>query len=56
MGDTEELLKLFQEALGSLCEEGIQGQVAVMLAKTLWVFGSEEGMETAKAQLLDGEI
>lgn len=53
-GDLDGSLVLFQDALvsgGNIPD--IRGHVTVMLAKLLWAIGTEEGRESAKAQLLE---
>jgi superkiller protein 3 len=54
MGDLEGALNFFQDALESAGNNGeMRGHVTVMLAKILWAIGTEEGRESAKAQLLE---
>jgi superkiller protein 3 len=53
-GDVQGALNLFQDALGAAGDNAeMRGHVTVMLAKVLWAIGTEEGRESAKAQLLE---
>lgn len=53
LGQLAEALALFEAALDTAADEpDMRGHVIVMLAQTLWAMGTEEGRESAKAQLL----
>uniref|UniRef100_D8QCZ7 Superkiller protein 3 n=1 Tax=Schizophyllum commune (strain H4-8 / FGSC 9210) TaxID=578458 RepID=D8QCZ7_SCHCM len=54
LGELEGALEAFQGALEEAGEDlALRGHVAVLLAQALWSLGTEEGRESAKAQLLD---
>ncbi|KAI0082004.1 TPR-like protein [Panus rudis PR-1116 ss-1] len=53
LGRFEEALVSFETALESSADHTVvRGHVTVLLAQTLWALGTEEGRESAKAQLL----
>lgn len=53
LGDFEEALTQLQAAMSSCAHDpDLSGHVVVILAQTLWSIGSDEGRESAKAQLL----
>ncbi|CAL1707991.1 unnamed protein product [Somion occarium] len=53
LGQLEDALTSFQSALEYASNnDTVRGHVVVLLAQTLWALGSEEGRESAKAQLL----
>ena len=54
LGEVDEALGLFDEALQSAGEDArMKGHISVLLAQTLWILGTEENRESAKAQLLE---
>lgn len=54
MGQVQEALEFFESALASAGEHvKMRGHVVVMLSQALWSLGTEEGKESAKAQLLE---
>ncbi|KAI0063698.1 superkiller protein 3 SKI3 [Artomyces pyxidatus] len=54
MGMVGEAVEMFEGALDAAGGElQVRGHVVVMLAQTLWATGTEEGRESAKAQLLE---
>lgn len=54
LGEVEYALEAFQRALEAAGDDLVlRGHVAVLMAQALWSVGTEEGRESAKAQLLD---
>lgn len=54
MGQVQEALEFFEGALTSAGGDvRMRGHVVVMLSQVLWSLGTEEGRESAKAQLLE---
>ncbi|KAL1743133.1 hypothetical protein HDZ31DRAFT_83630 [Schizophyllum fasciatum] len=54
LGELDTALEAFQNALDMAGDDLLlRGHVAVLLAQALWSLGTEDGRESAKAQLLD---
>ncbi|CCM00695.1 uncharacterized protein FIBRA_02734 [Fibroporia radiculosa] len=53
LGQLAEALSLFEAAMGTAADDQVmRGHVVILLAQALWAMGTEEGRESAKAQLL----